>query len=675
MEVTVENFERLSKLVEALSMKIENLEYETEQSRNLTASPLFDSGNTAWMLVATALVFMMAIPGLTLYYAGMAYKKHSILTVAMHSFTTTCLITLCWMSFGYSLTFSPASAVYGDYNLFFLVNMQYNDSHEKAPTIPEPLFCAYQCGFASVTAILAIGATAERMKYSSIIIFLILWHFLVYCPIAHANWSEEGFLVKAGIIDYAGGNVVHICAGFTGLATSIVIGKRHGFGEVDFTPANILHTVLGACFLWIGWHGFNGGSSFAGDAIASSALLNTQIAASAAAFSWITTEYFVSKQPSVVGMVNGAIAGLVSITPAAGVVDATGGFFIGLLSGPICYLGIRIKKYFGLDDNLDAFGLHGIAGVYGGFMTGLFARFGKNKGAFYGNPRQIGLQLYGIVVCMGWSFVMSFIILLILDYTIGLRVSVDVERAGLDRSLHGGGLYVERRKTMTPTERVAELLRDYAAAKIRAESKVEDEGFQTFPRFSSRSDPPEEDSELTNSDHGNIRTSKHEKLVNLDLSQRMSNSVKMEHQPTQSSSQVFTVPTVTPPQVPLSVVYNQPSQPIVSSMSRHIDLDSPPPIPPPALPVPLMRSNSIQVTSPISAPSPTIPSTVLQSTQLISPRSPPPPLPTPLMKSDSVQLTLPTTAPPPLPYPYQQQQSHVYNSPHVYGSDEIPNGI
>ena len=432
----------------------------------------FVGGDIAWMLSATALVFFMTVPGLTLYYAGMASQKKNLMTIAMQSFSICCLITLVWMFFGYSLSFTKGSAVIGGASRFFLINMHSYEGQEKALTIPETLFCVYQLGFAVVAAAIMSGASADRMKFGSMLLLVALWHLLVYCPVAHSNWHSDGFLSQVGILDWAGGNVVHITAGVSGLVTSIVIGKRRGFGEQKFIPNNTLHTIAGACFLWVGWLGFNGGSSYAANEQAAEAILNTQIAASTAAFSWILTEYVINRQPTVLGMLNGCIAGLVSITPGAGYVDATGAFFIGLLSGPVCYYGITLKKTLGFDDALDAFGLHGIAGVYGGFMTGLFANNFGTKGAFYGNPLQLGLQMYGVVVSVLWSIFMTAAILAFVIKTIGLRVSAEVERCGLDRSSHGEGLYAERSKAITPSERVAELLRSYAIAKAKSSEEA-----------------------------------------------------------------------------------------------------------------------------------------------------------------------------------------------------------
>ena len=505
-----ESFESLQAIVFDLMEKVRVLELD-ERRLDVTSGVLitrttsnFDAGDTAWMLAATALVFFMTIPGLTLYYAGMASQKKNLMTIAMQSFSICCLITLVWMFFGYSLCFSPGSPVIGDSSRFFLINLQSAVGNSRAVTIPESLFCAYQLGFAVVTAAIMSGASADRMKFNSMLLFVALWHILVYCPIAHSNWQAQGFLNQIGILDWAGGNVVHISAGMSGLVTSIVIGKRRGFGEQRFTPNNMLHTITGACFLWVGWLGFNGGSSFGADEQATMAILNTQIAAAIAAFSWILTEYCINRRPTVLGMLNGAIAGLVSITPSAGYVDPTGAFFIGLISGPVCYYGITLKKQFGFDDALDAFGLHGIAGVYGGFMTGLFAKNYGTKGAFYGNGRQVALQLYGIVVCTGWSLFMTTILLFLVDVSIGLRVSLDTEKSGLDRSSHGEGLYAERSKTITPSERVADLLKSYAIAKARSSEEATGlNGLRVEMKRTYRDGPVSDDSSLTNSDVGN----------------------------------------------------------------------------------------------------------------------------------------------------------------------------
>jgi len=505
--------------IKDLSAKLDTMQLEEDERRKLALTLSgFDSGDVAWMLQATALVFMMSIPGLTLYYAGMASKKQSVLTVAMHAYAITCLVSILWLLFGYSLSFSPGSPVIGGYTRFFLIDLDVHLPHSRAPTIPESLFCVYQLGFAVVTATLSTGAGVDRIKFFSMLLVVGLWHLLVYCPIAHSNWHADGFLSKAGILDYAGGNVVHISSGMAGLVSSFVVGKRHDFDDKQkHTPTNMVHTICGACLLWVGWFGFNGGSSFGADEQAASAVLMTQIASSTAAFSWYATETFMTKVPTVLGVVNGAIAGLIAITPSAGYVDATGAFFIGLLGGFVCYFATQFKKYFGFDDSLDAFGLHGIAGVYGGFMTGLFAKNFGAQGAFYGRPVQIGLQLYGIVVSAAWSLVMTFAILLAVDVCVGLRVSIETEKSGLDRSLHGEGLYHPRPAgTITPSQRVAELLQAYAKAKEKAMDGANDGGGEgsenngataRWRRRQYQDGPVSEDSSLTASfvDDGVVR--------------------------------------------------------------------------------------------------------------------------------------------------------------------------
>ena len=464
--------------VNDLSARLGALQVQEEERRR-TSSLGFDGGDMSWMMQATALVFLMTIPGLSLYYAGMTSKKQSLLTSAMHGMAITCLVSILWTLFGYSLAFSSGSPVIGGYSKFFLINLAVDVAHPVAPTIPESLFCVYELGFAVVTATLSTGASVDRYKFYSMLLIVMLWHLLVYCPVAHSNWHPDGFLSQAGVLDYAGGNVVHIASGMAGLVSAFMVGKRQTFSDKQkFTPNNMMHTITGACLLWVGWLGFNGGSSFGANEQASMAILMTQIATSTAAFSWYATESFFTKVPTVLGVVNGAIAGLISITPAAGYVDSVGAFFIGLVGGFVCYFAIQLKKYFGFDDAFDAFGLHGIAGIYGGFMTGLFAKTFGGRGAFYGNPMQIGIQLYGIVCSAGWSLAMTYVILLAVDACVGIRVSLETEKSGLDRSLHGEGLYAPRSATLTPTQRVAELMEAYAKAKEKAMdgAKVDESG-------------------------------------------------------------------------------------------------------------------------------------------------------------------------------------------------------
>jgi ammonium transporter, Amt family len=437
---------KLEKLVETLSEKINSV--ENNQNRQLSD---FDSSDTAWMLASCSLVLMMTIPGLALFYGGMARSKN-VLAVVMQCFTITCLITFLWLTFGYSLSFAPVLGgdddvqVFGDASRFWLVGMSPETYHQLATTIPESVFCVYQLTFAIITAALITGAFAERMKFSSMLLFMTLWHLTVYCPIAHSTWHPLGFLFRAGALDFAGGNAVHISSGFSGLACAVYLGVRRGYGKEAFEPHNILLTAVGSSLLWVGWFGFNAGSAVAANSRAGYAMLVTQISSGVAALSWLITEWIVRKRPSVLGTVSGAIAGLVSITPASGYVDQTGAFIIGLVAGPICYGGAQLKRYFGYDDALDAFGVHGIGGVLGGLLTGFFAKpeisgLDDNAGVFYADTyhggRQLGRQIYAIVCAVFWSLFMTTIILFTVDALMGLRVTDDDEELGLDASLHG----------------------------------------------------------------------------------------------------------------------------------------------------------------------------------------------------------------------------------------------
>lgn len=418
----------------------------------------FDSGDTAWMLTSTALVLFMTIPGLALFYGGMT-RIQNVISVCMQIFSITCLITVCWLFFGYSLAFSPVgdgeaenqsgNPIYGAGSRLWLSGMNIDSYHQLAPTIPEAVYCAYQLTFAIITPALICGAFSDRMKFSSVVVFIILWHFIVYCPVAHWNWHPDGFLFQAGVLDYAGGNVVHVAAGISGLVAAIIIGNRRGFGDKSrFEPHNILLTFIGLSMLWVGWFGFNAGSAVSAGPRAAFALLMTQISAATAAVSWVITEciYKKSAQPSLLGAVNGAVAGLVCITPAAGFVNQTGAFMIGLFGGSLCFFGAMAKHYLGYDDALDAFGVHGVGGIVGGIATGFFAtaQVGGFDGVYYAGLKvggnQLAMQLYGIVVSGGWAGFFTFFILYAIQFTMGLRVSSDEEDAGLDSSYHGESL-------------------------------------------------------------------------------------------------------------------------------------------------------------------------------------------------------------------------------------------
>jgi len=406
-------------------------------------STSFDHGDTAWMLTSTALVVMMTIPGLAIYYGGMV-RVENVLTTAMQSFSIACLITILWMIVGYSLAFAPSGSstgncFIGDTSQMWFRQIKLDSFHQLATTIPETVFCAYQLAFAIITAALICGSFADRMKYGPMLLFIGLWHICVYCPLAHSFWHPSGFLFKLGVLDYAGGNVVHISSGIAGLMSTIVVGNRKGFGVDKFDPHNTLVTLMGASFLWVGWFGFNGGSAYKANDRAAYALLATQISTSCSAMSWMLTDWVIRKRPSVLGMVSGAVAGLVAITPAAGYVNMTGAFVIGCAAGPFCFFGSKIKHQLGFDDALDAFGVHATGGILGGLLTGCFAdsAIGGVDGAFYGNPNLLLYEICGVCFAIGWSAVVSTILLLIVDYTVGLRVSEENELLGLDSTLHG----------------------------------------------------------------------------------------------------------------------------------------------------------------------------------------------------------------------------------------------
>ncbi|MBZ9919204.1 ammonium transporter [Mesorhizobium sp. B1-1-4] len=400
-------------------------------------TPALDTGNTAWMLTSTALVLMMTIPGLALFYGGMVRKKNVLATV-MQSFAITCLVTVLWFMFGYSLAFSDGggmNAYLGGFSKFFHHGI--TTSTLWAPgvaNIPEFVFSMFQMTFAIITPALIAGAFAERMKFSALLIFMALWLLVVYAPIAHWVWGG-GFLGAAGVLDFAGGTVVHINAGVAGLVCALVLGKREGYGTTNMAPHNLVYSVIGASLLWVGWFGFNAGSELAADGLAGAAMLNTQVATAAAALAWMFAEWIVAKKPSVLGIISGAVAGLVAVTPASGFVNPTGAFIVGIVAGVVCYISaVKVKHMFGYDDSLDAFGVHGVGGVVGALLTGVLADPAINS---LSSGASIGKQLYGIVFTILWTAIATFVILYIVKALVGLRPSTQEEVEGLDISQHG----------------------------------------------------------------------------------------------------------------------------------------------------------------------------------------------------------------------------------------------
>jgi Amt family ammonium transporter len=405
------------------------------------AAPAIDTGDTAWMLTSTALVLLMTIPGLALFYGGMVRKKN-LLATTMQSFAITCLVTIIWMIAGYSLAFTDGGSLnsyVGGLSKMFLAGMELETTHPLAATIPESVFMTYQMTFAIITPALVCGAFADRMKFSAMLWFMGLWSLIVYSPIAHWVWGG-GFLGGSGVLDFAGGTVVHINAGVAGLVCALVLGRRIGLGTDNMAPYNLVYTLIGASLLWVGWFGFNAGSAVASGGRAGMAMAATQIATAAAALAWMFGEWVTRGKPSVLGILSGAVAGLVAITPASGFVGPTGALVIGIVAGIIClWAVVWLKPKLGYDDSLDAFGVHAIGGIVGAILTGVFAReaIGGFPGLLEGNGGQVVTQIYGVVATIVWSAVASFIILKVVDVIVGLRVSREVEVEGLDINLHG----------------------------------------------------------------------------------------------------------------------------------------------------------------------------------------------------------------------------------------------
>ena len=403
-------------------------------------SSKINSGDTAWMLTSTALVLFMTIPGLALFYAGMVRKKNVLATV-MQSFAICCLVTILWTVVGYSLAFTPGNAFIGGFSRVFLHGMNYIHGDKAttltvshlAPTIPESVYFVYQMTFAIITPALIAGAFADRMKFSAMLVFMGLWTIIVYSPIAHMVWEPTGWLSAAGILDFAGGTVVHINAGIAGLVCCLVLGKRVGYGREVMAPHNLVLSLIGASMLWVGWFGFNAGSAVAADGRAGFAMLTTQIATAFAAFGWMFAEWLAKGKPSVLGIISGAVAGLVAITPASGYVGVTGAIVIGIAAGVVCFWSATwLKTKLGYDDSLDAFGVHGVGGILGALLTGIFAV--KDIGGADGS---ILLQAKGVLTTLVYSGVVSFVLLKVIDMVMGLRVTEEEEREGLDVTLHG----------------------------------------------------------------------------------------------------------------------------------------------------------------------------------------------------------------------------------------------
>lgn len=399
-------------------------------------------GDTAWMLASTALVLLMTVPGVALFYGGMVRRKNMVSTAAQ-VFAITCLATVLWALFGFSLAFSQGSGFIGDASDFFLRTVGYRTLHGN---IPASVFMMFQMTFAVITPALIVGAFVERMKFSAMLWFVGLWSIAVYAPIAHMVWGG-GWLGEFGVLDFAGGTVVHINAGVAGLVAALVLGKRLGYRKEAMQPVNVVYTMTGAALLWVGWFGFNAGSALAADGTAGMAMVVTQIAAAVAALAWMFVEWVLRGKPTMLGMASGAVAGLVAITPASGFVGPEGAFVIGVAAGVLCFLAtVYLKGWLGYDDSLDAFGVHGVGGIIGALLTGVFAATffggaGLSDNAGGSIAYQLGIQAAGVAVTIGYCAVVTYVILKFLDLSIGIRVPSQDEREGLDITQHGEQVY------------------------------------------------------------------------------------------------------------------------------------------------------------------------------------------------------------------------------------------
>ncbi|MHA3080649.1 ammonium transporter [Acinetobacter sp. ANC 5502] len=397
-----------------------------------------NTGNTAWMLTSTALVLLMTIPGIALFYAGMVRKKNLIAT-ALQSLVIVCLASVLWVVVGYSLAFTPNNAFIGGFDRIMLQGVVFDAIDGKisvshmASSIPETVWIMFQMTFAIITPALITGAFAERMRFSAMFWFIFFWILLVYVPVAHWVWEPTGWLAAKGALDFAGGTVVHINAGAAGLACAYMLGQRNGYGKEPFFPNNLIYTFIGAALLWVGWFGFNAGSAGAADGRAGMAMLVTQLATAAAALTWLLVEYISRRKVTLLGACSGAVAGLVAITPASGFVDMTGGLLIGLIAGVCCYWGAtQLKILLKADDSLDVFGIHGVGGIVGAILTGVFAQ--KH---ISGLDASLLIQVVGAVTTFLYSAIISVVILFVINKVIGLRVDAEQEQIGLDLAQHG----------------------------------------------------------------------------------------------------------------------------------------------------------------------------------------------------------------------------------------------
>jgi len=398
------------------------------------------AGDTAWVLTSSALVLLMTAPGLALFYAGMVRRKN-VLATLMQSFFMVAIVSVQWALFGYSLAFSPWTAIVGGLSWVGLNGVSASQAYPAyAATIPHQAYMVFQCMFAVITPALITGAFAERISFRGFLVFSLLWTTLIYDPLAHWVWGIDGWIHQMGALDFAGGTVVHISSGVSALAAVLIIGRRRGYPREPMIPHNLTLTVMGAGLLWVGWFGFNAGSALAANGLAVSAFVATHLGACAATISWVVAEWWKTSKPTMLGAASGAVAGLVAITPASGYVGPGAAIVIGAVAGVVCYMAVRIKSRFGYDDALDVVGVHGVGGIWGALATGVFASVAVNSGGanglLYGNPRQLLVQAIAVGASISFAFVGSLILLKVTDAIVGLRVDADAESMGLDISQH-----------------------------------------------------------------------------------------------------------------------------------------------------------------------------------------------------------------------------------------------
>jgi Amt family ammonium transporter len=408
--------------------------------------PKIDSGDTAWVLASTALVLLMTAPGLAMFYGGLVRRKN-VLSTMMQSFFILCLISIQWVLWGYSIAFGPdVGHLFGNLSWLGLNHVGLTPNADYAPTIPHQLYMIFQMMFAVITPALITGAYAERIKFSTFVVFTLLWATLVYDPIAHWVWGKDGWLHNLGALDFAGGTVVHMSSGWSALVLALVMGRRQGYPRITPPPHNMTYTLLGAALLWFGWFGFNAGSAVAANELAVTAFINTNTATAAAAIGWVIIDWILNKKPTALGAATGAVAGLVAITPASGFVSPISSIFIGLIVAVVCYIAVAVvKQKLAYDDSLDAFGVHGIGGTVGALTTGLFAQklynSGGADGLFFGNPHQFLVNAAAAGATMVYAVVVTFILAKVLDLLMGLRVKSEDEAIGLDNTQHKESAY------------------------------------------------------------------------------------------------------------------------------------------------------------------------------------------------------------------------------------------